>query len=280
MTEPVSKRTSVMNHLRSPAISRSPVGRLARSRREVLGFLGGVAGTALFGCSRQPEGLPPVASSGSAQADDLLDCIVRPQQTAGPFFVDTQLNRADLRADPATGRISSGVPLGLSFQIFQVGNIQPEGPRMCMPLPNAVVDVWHCDAAGIYSGVRDRQSDTTGQAFLRGYQVTDQDGVAEFMTIYPGWYPGRTVHIHFKIRTVSTSGAIAPIRYEFTSQLYFDDALTDRIYRQMPYTARGQRAQRNHQDAIFQFGGAQLLLPVAQTDRGYFGRFGIGLEMG
>lgn len=269
-----------MNQLRSPAISRSPVGRLVRSRRAVLGFLGGVAGTAVFGCSRQTEGLPPLASSGLAQADDLLDCIVRPQQTAGPFFVDTQLNRADLRTDPVTGQISAGVPLGLLFQVFQVDSFQPEGSRRCVPLPNAVVDVWQCDAAGVYSGVRDRRSDTTGQAFLRGYRRTDQNGVAEFLTIYPGWYPGRAVHIHFKIRTGSPSGAIAPSSYEFTSQLYFDDALTDRIHRQTPYTARGQRAQRNHQDAIFQFGGAQLLLPVAQTDRGYFGRFGIGLEMG
>ncbi|MFQ3617047.1 MAG: intradiol ring-cleavage dioxygenase [Cyanobacteriota bacterium] len=269
-----------MNQLRSPVIPRSPIGGLVRSRREVLGFLGGVAGTALFGCSRQTEVLPPVASSSSANAEALLDCIVRPQQTAGPFFVDTQLNRADLRTDPATGRISSGVPLGLLFQVFQVGSLQPEGPRMCTPLPNAVVDVWHCDAAGVYSGVRDRQSDTTGQAFLRGYQRTDQNGVAEFRTIYPGWYPGRTVHIHFKIRTASPSGAIAPLGYEFTSQIYFDDAMTDRIHRQTPYIDRGQRAQRNHQDALFQFGGAQLLMSMVPAERGYFGRFAIGLEIG
>lgn len=269
-----------MNQLRSQRMPRSPVGRLVRSRREVLGFLGGAAGTALFGCSSQQQTPLPVASSSSANAEGRLDCVVRPQQTEGPFFVETQLNRADLRSDPATGLISSGIPLGLSFQILQVGSIQPEGNRICAPLPNAVVDVWHCDASGIYSGVRDRRLDTTGQAFLRGYQFTNQDGVAEFITIYPGWYPGRTVHIHFKVRTFSASGAIAPPSYEFASQLYFDDTMTDRIHRQTPYMARGQRAQRNHQDAIFQFGGAQLLLPVVQADRGYFGRFGIGLEIG
>jgi protocatechuate 3,4-dioxygenase beta subunit len=114
-----------------------------------------------------------------------------------------------------------------------------------------------------------------GQKFLRGYQVTDSEGRAEFLTIYPGWYLGRTVHIHFKIRTADMSQP----NYEFTSQLYFDDALTDRVYAQLPYSDRGQRNQRNAQDGIFRSGGEQLILQLAEAGEGYEGLFDIGLEL-
>ncbi|MEP0859677.1 twin-arginine translocation pathway signal protein, partial [Trichocoleus sp. DQ-U1] len=139
----------------------------------------------------------------------------------------------------------------------------------------ATVDIWHCDALGVYSDVRDFNGDTQGQKFLRGYQVTDANGTAEFVTIYPGWYPGRTVHIHFKIRTDSASGRGS----EFTSQLYFDDALTDQIYAQSPYAAKGQRTQRNDGDGIFQDGGEELMLQLTQDAQGYVGTFDIGLQM-
>jgi protocatechuate 3,4-dioxygenase beta subunit len=171
--------------------------------------------------------------------------VVRPQQTEGPYFVDEKLNRSDIRSDPADGAVKPGVPLQLVFQVFQVGD------RTCTPLRNAIVDVWHCDAAGVYSDVSDRSFNTVGQKFLRGYQVTNDNGTAEFLTIYPGWYPGRTVHIHFKIRTNSNSQS----NYEFTSQLYFDDALTDQVHSQAPYAARSQRAEKNDQDGIFRNGG-------------------------
>lgn len=130
--------------------------------------------------------------------------------------------------------------------------------------------MWHCDAQGVYSDVQDRFADTRGQQFLRGYQVTNANGTAEFVTIYPGWYPGRTSHIHFKIRT--TQGE------EFTSQLYFDDAVSDRVYAQAPYSTRGQRNQTNTQDGIFRNGGDRLLLALTEDASGYVGQFSIGLE--
>jgi hypothetical protein len=126
-----------------------------------------------------------------------------------------------------------------------------------------VVDVWHCNALGVYSDVSDPSFNTSGQKFLRGYQVTVNDGVARFTTIYPGWYQGRAVHIHFKVRSSASSGSA----YEFTSQLFFDDALTDRVHAQQPYASKGQRDLRNSQDGIYNQGGSQLLLTVTPRAR-------------
>lgn len=242
------------------------------TRREVLSFVGGTVGVTFLGCLRnQSAAIASTASSIKAPTATATTpaCVIKPQQTEGPYFVDEKLNRSDIRSDPSDGLMKQGVPLRLVFQVSQVGD------RACTPIRNAIVDVWHCDAEGIYSDVSDRQSDTVGKKFLRGYQVTNAEGMAEFLTIYPGWYPGRTVHIHFKIRTDSASQQ----SYDFTSQLYFDDAITDQVHTQTPYAARGQRNQKNEQDGIFHQGGEQLMLQLAQAERGYVGRFEIGLEL-
>ncbi|MFQ4137978.1 intradiol ring-cleavage dioxygenase [Nodosilinea sp. PGN35] len=245
---------------------------LSLKRRDALGFIGGSLMVSLLGCARrpstsaEPSGTVAQPSTGAAGQPA---CTVRPQQTEGPFFVDDGLTRSDIRSDPATGTVKPGVPLTLQFQVSQVG------ANACVPLAGAMVDIWHCDATGAYSDVADRRANTLGQKFLRGAQVTHTDGTVGFTTIYPGWYPGRAVHIHFKIRgsTAANQG------YEFTSQLYFDDALSDRIYAQAPYSTRGDRTTRNQNDGIFRSGGDQLMLPVTQNGEGYTGRFEIGLEL-
>jgi protocatechuate 3,4-dioxygenase beta subunit len=127
----------------------------------------------------------------------------------------------------------------------------------------------------VYSDVRDRSFDTRGKKFLRGYQVTDPTGTARFLTIYPGWYPGRAVHIHFKIRTNPESRR----GYEFTSQIYFDDGLSDQVHAQVPYRVKGQGRLRNQGDGIFQDGGEQLTLQLVKEAQGYAGVFDIGLQM-
>ena len=211
--------------------------------------------------------MPAEASPTSATASQPA-CVVRPEETEGPYFVDEKLNRSDIRSDPSDNSVKEGVPLQLAFLVSQVSN-------GCTPLAGAQVDVWHCDALGVYSDTTDPSWNTVGQKFLRGYQVTDAKGGAQFTTIYPGWYQGRTVHIHFKIRTTSTSGQ----SYEFTSQLFFDDTITDQVHTQQPYATKGQRTLRNDGDNIYQNGGSQLMLPLTKSGQGYSSTFNIGLDL-
>jgi protocatechuate 3,4-dioxygenase beta subunit len=230
------------------------------SRREALALLGAAGVTVLAG----PR--PVRGQSGTRQSP----CVVRPEQTEGPYFVDERLHRMDLRADPTDGSVAPGVPLELSLVVSRLAEAQ------CRPLAGIQVDVWHCDHRGVYSDVRDPSFDTTGKRFLRGYQLTDDQGRARFTTIYPGWYRGRTVHIHFKLR----SPAAARPGFEFTSQLYFDDALTDRVFAAAPYAERGARSTRNTADGIFRRGGPDLLLDVRPQERGggYAGEFHVALQ--
>jgi protocatechuate 3,4-dioxygenase beta subunit len=237
-----------------------------RSRREALRAFGAVAAASVVMPDRWLADLHAQPAPGAVPA-----CVVRPQQTEGPYFVDQQLRRDDLRVDPATGLVTAGVPLTLAVNLTTV-----DGPN-CRPLAGAVVDVWQCDASGQYSGVVDRAQgfDTRGTNFLRGYQVTDSDGRVEFTTIYPGWYPGRTVHIHFKVRTNQSSGRAG----EFTSQWYFDDELSDTVFASGPYAEKQGRRQRNDRDGIYRRGGQDLMLAVSKTPTGYAGTFDLGVRL-
>jgi protocatechuate 3,4-dioxygenase beta subunit len=230
------------------------------SRREVVWLLGAAGGLWLAG------GISPRRAMAEPQRPV---CVVRPEQTEGPYFVDERLHRSDIRSDPGDGVVRSGTPLALTFQ---VSRFDAAG---CRPLPGAQVDIWHCDALGIYSDVSDPDFNTVGQKFFRGYQITDARGEARFMTIYPGWYEGRTVHIHFKIRTEPAGRR----GLEFTSQMYFDDRLTDRVYADRPYAARGPRTARNQHDRIFRRGGDQLMLAPTPAAGGYEASFAVGLKM-
>ncbi len=203
-----------------------------------------------------------------AMAANLPGCVVRPEQTEGPYFVDEKLNRSDIRVDPSDKSVKTGVPLRLEFQVSRIAG------AACTPLSGALVDVWHCDAAGVYSDVRDGRFDSRGKKFLRGYQQTNANGNAEFLTVYPGWYEGRAVHIHFKIRSAA-QGARAQ---EFTSQLYFDESVNNEIFKQAPYNAKRGRRVMNDADFLFRRGGKELLVtPVKSTD-GYTTKFDIGLQ--
>jgi protocatechuate 3,4-dioxygenase beta subunit len=237
------------------------------SRREVLGLLGTAGAAALTGCTpASSEGAGDAA--GTAQA---LDCVVTPAQTEGPYFVDERLERRDIRVDPKTKAVKEGVPLRLRIHVSRVDG------GACAPLAGAMVDVWQCDALGAYSDAWDHNGDTRGQKFLRGYQVTDRSGTAEFVTIYPGWYARRAVHIHFKVR----HPAGGKRSHELTSQLYFDDAVTDRVHALPPYNAKGARDTRNDLDGIFRArdSGAQLLLRLSRNGPGYVGDINVGLRM-
>ena len=236
-----------------------PMGRLL-SRREVLTYLS-TAGAVWLASSS-------TFSQWAIAGTPSPSCVVRPEQTEGPYFVDERLNRSDIRSDPTDGRVRPGTPLVLTILVSHI-NVGD-----CQSLQGAQVDIWHCDAMGVYSDVQDPGSDTVGKKFLRGYQVTDAHGEARFVTVYPGWYPGRTVHIHVKIRTAS----VARRSFEFTSQLYFDDELTDRVHAAPPYAAKGPRTARNQHDWIFRRGGDRLVLDTTTTTAGYAATFPIGLQ--
>ncbi len=264
-----------------------PVGRVL-TRREVLTLLGAGTGAALLaacvpaaltssgspsasrpvGPSASPSGTPSVSptASASAQAAAVPLCIVRPELAGGPSYVDEHLNRSDIRSDPGTGEVRQGALLALTFAISRID------AGACTRFAGATVDVWQCDALGLYSDVSDPGAPTLGQKFLRGYQVTDASGMAAFTTIYPGWYPTRAVHIHLKIRTDAG--------LEFTTQLFFDDSLTDTIFQRQPYAAHGQRDTRNAADAVYRGVGDQLLLDVRPDRAGYAAHFEIGLQVG
>ena len=236
-----------------------PLGRLL-TRREALTLIG-ASGVALL------AGASPGRAQAPSGSNLRLSCIARPQQTEGPFFVEEALDRSDIRSDPRSGELQPGVPLRLTFKVSRLSGAG------CTPLAGAQVDVWHCDATGRYSDVRG--SSTAGQQFLRGYQMTDAAGTAQFLTVYPGSYGGRAVHVHFKVRT----GPAATRSYAFTSQLYFDEALTERVYAVEPYAGQRRRWMRNADDGLFRAGGRQLLLAPVQDGQGYAATFDIGLQV-
>jgi protocatechuate 3,4-dioxygenase beta subunit len=163
-----------------------------------------------------------------------------PQQTEGPYFVDNMPNRSDIRSDPSDGSVQEGIPLHLVIHVY---GLNKNGS--CSPLKGAKVDVWHANSQGVYSDIVDQG--TTGKKFLRGYQLTDNNGTVRFTTIYPGWYQGRAIHIHDKVRTFNGSEKTL----EWTSQLYFDNSVNEQIHKQPPYSKHGLPDMTNEQDGIY-----------------------------
>lgn len=259
------------------------IGRIL-SRREVLALIG-ASGTAAFlaactpGGSASPSGssaasvdaspsasasAAATAASSDAAATALPACVVAPELTEGPYYVDVDLERSDIRTNTGDGVASEGAPLVLEWVVSQADG------SACMPMEGVIVDVWHCDALGVYSGV---QGDSGN--FLRGFQRTDSNGKASFTTVYPGWYQGRAVHIHFKIRTDPEASA----GFEFTSQLFFDDELSRTVYSSGVYAQKGAQDMSNSSDGIFNQSGRATLLAVSQEGDGYKATFPIAVQL-
>jgi len=174
-----------------------------------------------------------------------VSCILTPEQTEGPYYIAGE----KLRRNITEGR--PGTPLLLRTFVVDAST--------CRPIRNAAVDIWHADAGGVYSGFGDGASSRT---FMRGIQRTNAKGLALFRTVYPGWYQGRTVHIHVKVHV---GGNVL-----HTGQLYFPDSVTDAAYRRAPYSSRPARNVRNLTDSIYRSGGSKSLLRVKKTSAGVY----------
>lgn len=236
------------------------------TRRRAVGAAGATGAALLLSRVSGPDKL--VGSIGMAEEAQAAagSCVLIPAKTEGPYFVDEKLNRSDIRTDPSDGSTQAGTPLNLTLVVVGAN-------ASCAPVQGAVVDIWHANAAGKYSDIA--SEGTSGRKYLRGLQATDANGQANFTTVFPGWYQGRAMHIHFKVRVFSGSTTT----YEFNSQLFFDPALESAIYASSPYATRGQPTTANAQDGIYGSDGSKLLVALtANGSGGYDGTFVVGLS--
>jgi protocatechuate 3,4-dioxygenase beta subunit len=227
------------------------------TRRGSLVKLGGLAATALGAAAWKLESASDAegaASGPAAVSSGLVTCVLSPEMTEGPYFLEGDKVRRDIRE----GR--PGVLLNLRTTVVDVST--------CKPLKGAAVDIWQCDAGGVYSGTSVQS--TEGATFLRGIQKTDKNGLAVFKTLYPGWYRGRTVHIHVR---VFVGGDVV-----HTGQLFFPDTLTDAVYKRSPYSSRPGRDTRNTTDSIYRNGGSRSLLKLTKNGAGYVGKITMGVQ--
>jgi protocatechuate 3,4-dioxygenase beta subunit len=203
-----------------------------------------------------------LAAAFSARALDLLGdeaeaattCVLSPEVTEGPYWIDYAVSRRNI----TEGR--PGLPLAIRFTVLNA--------RTCKPIKNADVEIWHCDAAGEYSGVNGAATH-----FLRGHRKSDASGKAQFLTIFPGWYPGRTPHIHMKVYVGGST--------VHTGQVFFNEAITHKVYAQAPYRGRGQYDTPHARDMIYtQAGGSRAELKLTRRGnglKGYLGTIAVGV---
>jgi protocatechuate 3,4-dioxygenase beta subunit len=224
------------------------------TRRRALQLAGGLGLAAVVPACTGESGLSGTTAGTASAADAVAapDCVLMPELTEGPYYLDLDLVRSDI----TEGR--SGLPFDLRVNVVDAGS--------CEPIEGAAVDVWHCDAEGAYSGVQGAE----GETFCRGVQMTDASGLAEFRTVFPGWYTGRAVHIHIK---VSADGD-----QSHTGQLFFDSETLSAVYAAEPYAARGEPDQPNESDSIYQESGGVTVIAVSIEDESSSGAVTLGVE--
>ena len=221
-------------------------------RREAVALLIGIGSAVLAYFTAGPRAIARALAAepgGSAAAT----CVLSRETTEGPYWVENRLTRRDI----TEGRKGAG--LGLSIKVIDVPG--------CKPIKGADVELWHADARGAYSGVSGASS-----RFLRGHQKTNAAGVVRFETLYPGWYPGRTPHIHVKVHVGGSE--------VHTGQIFFTDAASRSVYRTGVYSSRGQADTTNGSDSIYrQTGGSRATARVSRRrGGGYRGTVTLGVR--
>jgi protocatechuate 3,4-dioxygenase beta subunit len=216
-------------------------------RGSLVGFGGFLLGLLGWRAAASDGAGPAGVSSGAVK------CVLTPEQTEGPYYIPGE----KLRRNITEGR--PGVPLLLRLKVVDAST--------CRPIEGAAVDIWHADALGVYSGFG---AGSRSRTFMRGVQRTDRNGLARFRSVYPGWYRGRTVHIHVKVHV---AGNVV-----HTGQLYFPDSVTDRVFRRKPYSRRPKRSTRNASDFVFAQGGRRSLLSLRKVGTAYVGSITMGVS--
>ncbi|MFJ9733560.1 intradiol ring-cleavage dioxygenase [Streptomyces sp. NPDC101171] len=227
-------------------------GSAGATRRSVIAALGATAlGVAAAGLAATQTAAAPLSADRSAPPLAAA-CVLTPEQTEGPYYLDLERVRKDITEGKA------GVPLTLRVTVID--------STTCATLPNTAVDIWHCDALGIYSGYVAGGS-TPDTTFLRGVQLTDASGVAEFTTVYPGWYVGRALHIHVKTHAGGTvsNGTYHGGHVSHTGQLYFPETYNARVAALSPYRNNTASRTLNARDGIYRNGGSATLLTLTQA---------------
>jgi protocatechuate 3,4-dioxygenase beta subunit len=219
------------------------------TRRESLLAAGGLVAAAL---------LPEVADAASGPAgvsSGAISCVLTPEVTEGPYYVPSEKVRRNITEG------KPGVALELRLTVLNAST--------CKPIRNAVVDIWHADAGGVYSGAI---AGNAGTNFLRGVQRADKNGLALFKTLYPGWYQGRATHIHVK---VYLSGNVV-----HTGQFFFNESISNAVYKRTPYSSHGLADTPNASDSIYRNGGSRSMLKLkrAVSGSGYVGAITMGVS--
>jgi protocatechuate 3,4-dioxygenase beta subunit len=230
----------------------SEEGSAVRLRRRDAIVVGGLAlGGALASRTAAAGSLLP--SEGAAE------CVLTPELTEGPYWIDNSLTRRDI----TEGR--HGLPLILRLAVVHADN--------CRPIKGADVELWHADASGEYSGFEGGPGGRTETRYLRGHQRTNAKGVVRFDTIFPGWYAGRTPHIHVKVHVGGDE--------VHTGQLFFNERITRAVYRTRYYASRGEYDTSHSEDNIYAQGGARStprLRRRAHGRKGYVGTLTMGVN--
>lgn len=220
----------------------------------------------LEGCQKESVSPTTTTSTTGSGSSNSRSCTITPSETDGPYPLYTSRGSSITRVDITDGK--TGLPLNMTITVTDKNN-------NCAPLAGVVVDIWHCDKDGYYSGYAGQSGylgtkNYTGYTFLRGRQTTDSNGQVKFTTIYPGWYVGRMTHIHVQIYTAANSANSNGSDSVITTQIAFPDAITQAVYKTSLYSAHGENTLTFATDNVFSDGYSDELCSLSgDTTNGY-----------